>query len=178
MSSLARLLGYGGFYLFGAPDRSACDVLSFAGDRVFRASRFRARFGRGVTAFADGAGRALVDVTRSTRSERRMVVRSASGRQVGAFEERSLVERRLEIERADRHVLFGVTPFQLVTGDYAVTRAAVMKRVAMVQTVWDYSGVSSLVYESQSLSADERGLLLAVAVCMQLATPAVISRAS
>jgi len=160
------LLAHGGFHLVRDREPFDVDVFAFDGSHVLHAMKRRYRFGRTITSVRDNAGAPLFTLTNSVRTMERLVLHTSSGRRLGAFEERSAEERKLDVEGSDGRVLFGLTGIRLGIGDYRVARAAPRRprRVATILRRWEHGEGLSLIYESRGLSSDERALLLGLAV--------------
>jgi hypothetical protein len=152
MSSLAPFHAYGGFVV-----EHGC-VWSFDGNCVLRGVR------RDIAMDVhDARGRRVLFMRYSLDARDRIEVRSGSGRRLGTLHERS-------IEDGKRRPLLEVAPLHLIPGDVTIVRVAPRRprRVATIQRTWDDRNerrlLYSVTYESRSVDADERALVLALAM--------------
>lgn len=172
-SSIAPLHAYGGFVV-EHHKAGGCDVWSFDGSWVFRASARPWTRGCIGSDLRDGRGRPVLFLSHSAAAAERVEVRSGSGRRLGAMQERSSHEtRRIEIEDGRGRAILEVNPIHLTPSDFAIARLPPRRarRVATVQRTWDERSEERVLYrvtyESRTLDADERALVLAVATSMR-----------
>lgn len=179
-----------GFELLGVETPNAYDILGMDGRRVLRVAEREGGFwgivgrqlgGHGAAQFeldvVDERGTPVLHLSHPPRFFlQRIEVRSGRGRLLGWFEQCfTLADRKFHVHDAYGRVLFTASAGLFSSRTFPFVRPT-GRRVATLKKEW--SGLASemftdaddfrLVFESQSLGPDERALLLAAAIFIDL----------
>lgn len=178
--------------LFGVEGANAYDVYALNGTRVLYARERegglwgtlgRQLGGHTLHAFTvdlcDNAGRTVLTLSHPARwFLQRLEVRSGSGRLVGVFEECFSLVKKLVVKDGEGRSRFAMSTGFLSPWDFTFTRAAprTPRRVASIQKHWDGFGrelftdadTLRVAFEARELDTDERALLLAAALFIDL----------
>lgn len=177
---------------FGVEGANVYDILSLDGTRVLHAREReggvwgtvgRQLGGHTVHAFdidvCDNAGRTVLTISHPARwFLQRLEVRSGSGRLIGVFEECFSLVKELVVKDGHGHPRFAMSTRFLSPWNFTFTRAAprTSRRVAHIQKQWDGLGrelftdadTLRIAFEARDLDTDERALLLAAALFIDL----------
>ncbi len=178
--------------LFGVEGANAYDVFALDGTRVLYARERegglwgtlgRQLGGHTLQAFAidlcDNAGRTVLTLSHPARwFLQRLEVRSGSGRLIGVFEECFSLVKKLVVKDGQGCSRFAMSTGFLSPWDFTFKRAAprTPRRVAHIQKHWDGLGrelftdadTLRVAFEARELDTDERALLLAAALFIDL----------
>lgn len=178
--------------LFGYEGANKYDVFDRAGQRILFAAERSGGFWDGVTrqltghgprSFAidvvDNYGRPILYLNHPPRwFLKRIEVMSGHGRLVGVFEQCfTIFDKKLVVNDAHGRTRFVMDSSIFTPWDFAFLRAGSNQRVAYIQKTWGGLGreiftdadAFDLRFESPSLDADERALLLAATIFIDLA---------
>ena len=182
-----------GFELFGFEGANSYDILAPDGQRVFHAAERQGGFwdgfsrqlaGHTLRAFevdvVDESGRPVLHISHPPRwILQRIEVRSGSGRLLGTLEQCfTWIDKKLVVRDAAGQPRFSMVSSLLTPWDFGFTRTPPRsgRRVAEIRKVW--GGITrelftdadafSLSYESRSLEPEERALLLAATLFIDL----------